>query len=312
MRSLGNAAVQHVRAALRTVLGVLRQASHHAGREGPQSSRQRFRRVVVDLVLDLSPAERRRALQALVRHRREGVDVLLLRRNRAVQLLRRHVEQRAAGKRACHPRQRLLHLAGYAEVKYERMAVLADHHVGRFHVPVHNPLAVRVVERGGNRAQDADGLGLGKAACPVREIVVQRLALHVVHHEERVAVVLLERAQGDDVLVRKLDRDERLFLYLAERPLVGHQYRRKRLDREPLVVQLDVLDQPHAAHAALAQVAHDPVAPRKQRAFAKSHRRHPVEGVILVIHATHPRLHFLPQQQSRFALWNSTPVSLAG
>ncbi len=97
----------------------------------------------------------------------------------------------------------------------------------------------------------------------LREVVVEGLAVDVVHHEERVAVVLLEGAQGHDVRVRELHRDERLVLQLPVRPLVRHQDARQHLDRKRLVVELRVLRQPHRAHPAAPQLAHHAVAVRK-------------------------------------------------
>lgn len=74
-------------------------------------------------MLDLSAMERRIALQAFVRHRGKRIDVLLLLRRSPVQLLRRHVEERARRELSRDARHRLLYLSGNAEVENERMPI---------------------------------------------------------------------------------------------------------------------------------------------------------------------------------------------
>ena len=149
------------------------------------------------------------------------------------------------------------------------MAVLPDHHVRGLHVAVHHALAVRVVERHGDGREDAHDIGFGDARCPCvfRKIVVEGLAVDVVHHEERVAVVLLEGANLHNVGMNEPHRDERLVLQLPVRPLVRHQDARQHLDRERLVVELRVLRQPHRTHPAAPQLAHYAVAVREERSL---------------------------------------------
>ena len=91
------------------------------------------------------------------------------------------------------------------------MAVLSDHHVRGLDIAVNDALAVRIIESCGNWHKKFYSLIFAQLPL-LRKIVVKCLPVDVVHHEERVAVVLLECAQSDDVRVRQLHRNERLAL----------------------------------------------------------------------------------------------------
>ena len=111
--------------------------------------------------------------------------------------------------------------------------------------------------------QDAQNFSFGEAVingqdarCPSMfgEVIIERLAVDVVHHEEWIAVVFLEGTERDDVGMRELHRHERLVLQLAVCALVGDEDARQHLDRERFVVELRILHKPHTAHAAMAEL----------------------------------------------------------
>ena len=82
-------------------------------------------------------------------------------------------------------------------------------HVGGLHVAVHEPGAVRGVERVGHLLADADDVGDGEAAVLVDE-VAQGRAVDQLHHDVGDAVVVAGVVGGDDVGVREAGRGDRL------------------------------------------------------------------------------------------------------
>ena len=109
-----------------------------------------------------------------------------------------------------------------------------------------------------------------------RQIIIQRLAVDVVHHEERVAVVLLECANLHNVRMDKSHRHKRFVLELPVRALVTRQYRRQHLDGKMLVVKLRILRKPHRPHPAGTKLADDTKPPGEERPLRTARHRHRV------------------------------------
>ena len=165
--------------------------------------------------------ERRLAHQHFIRHRAKRIDVAL---GRDVALphclLGAHVLRRAERHpRLGHPpaggvRRR----EGDAEVGHQRAAVVQQD-VLRLDVALHDPPAVRVVERAGDLGGDAHRVGNRELLLAVQP-VAQRLALHVRHHIEEEAVGLARVVQRKDMRMLQIRRD----LDLGEKP-VGADHR---------------------------------------------------------------------------------------
>jgi hypothetical protein len=136
-------------------------------------------------------------------------------------------------------------------------AVREDEDVPRLDVAMHDPRAVRVVERVRQRGQDSDGL-IGRDLPPVAEDDLQRGPLEVLHHE----VVLAHVEDADDVRMRELSRG----LGLAAEPaqvllagLSGEELLLHRLDRDD-ALHHGVEAAVHAPHRPFADLPLDLVA----------------------------------------------------
>ena len=200
--------------------------------------------------------------EALPEHDRRGVDVGRSRHVAAVQLLGRHVGDLALDLPLAGRLQPTGGL-GDAEVEHARGAVGADEDVLRAHVAVDDrqrmpllvPGLVRGVQpvehaahyRGQQARRDALVLRL-RRACQARE----RLALHVLHHQEDLAFGGDDVERGDDVgmtdttgeagLVEEHRHELRVLGVLRVQPLDGHRAREPDRAREPPEV--------HRRHAA--------------------------------------------------------------
>jgi len=136
----------------------------------------------------------------------------------APKLVRAHVGQRAGrGYLICEARHRLLNRAADAKVAHLQVAVLMDHHVGRFEVTVHNrpllPLVVARLVRVLHRVAKLDDpisniLNLEPASALGHQLV-HRQALDIFHrdcvtpHDLQSGLVALKLVGLHDVLVRQ-------------------------------------------------------------------------------------------------------------
>ena len=199
------------------------------------------------------------AAQHLVQHRAEGVDVgagrdLPL----AHRLLRAHVVRRAERHAGLgHPRTaRLAGRERDAEVRDQRPPIVQED-VLRLDVAVDDAVAVRIVERRGDLARDADRVVDGELLLAV-EPVAQRLALDEGHDVEEVRVHRSRVEERQDVRVLEV-RGE---LDLGEEPLGadhGGELGPQDLERDPPVVS-EVCREIDHGHAAGADLAVEPVA----------------------------------------------------
>jgi hypothetical protein len=225
------------------------------------------------------PAERRRAGEELVRHHAERVQVgAVVRRGVGQRLLGGHVAGRAdhrigggrvvgrrAGRRAPQRRpaeRRARHGAGDPEVGDHR-AALAEEHVLRLHVAVHDAARVSVRERVGHLAQHAHRLAERQGAA-AREALAQRAALHVGRDvveaprrhprvEQRQDVRVAEPG-GDSDLVEEASRGRGAGADVGAQHLEG--------DVAPVA---NVARLVHDAHAAASQLATEGVAAGERR-----------------------------------------------
>jgi hypothetical protein len=151
----------------------------------------------------------------------------------------------AAPDRACDP-----------EVGHQRVAVVHQD-VARFDVAVHDFGLVRVVQRVGHLAGDLKRVVHRELALAVQP-VPQRLPLDVRHHVIDQPVGLVRIVQREDVRVVQARGD----LDLAEearRAHLGGELRAEDLHRD-LTFVLQVVREEHLGHAALAELAVEPVA----------------------------------------------------
>ena len=133
----------------------------------------------------------------------ERVAVARRCRKLAARLLRRQVargaEHRARERQRVHPRRR-----SDAEVGDAYDAVLVEQQVGRLHVPVHHPLAVGSVERGGRLVEPVERLR--RVHSTLAQLVVDGSTVQVLHDDERAPVVLPDVEHGDDVWLAREPR----------------------------------------------------------------------------------------------------------
>jgi hypothetical protein len=172
--------------------------------------------------------KRRAAMERLPERRAERVLVRAGIGGPSGVLLGRHVRRRAhhgavlgerhrevgvaarADRRCARARRRvgLVHRAREAEVHHAHAPVVADQHVGRLEVAMHDPLCVRGREAspGGDEHLHDRGPRSRRAAEPV----AQGVALHVLHRDEEHAVVDIHVVHGHDVGMRQLGHRLRL------------------------------------------------------------------------------------------------------
>jgi hypothetical protein len=129
------------------------------------------------------------------------------------------------------------------------------------HVAVHEPLAVRVVERCPYVAGDAQRF-VHRHAPPTDQPIAQRAIRHVGSHVVQRAVRVAGVDEGQDVRMGESCRD----VDLAQEPLRAQrrrQLRRQHLQRH-LAVVFPVRGEVHGGHAALSELPLDGVAARKR------------------------------------------------
>jgi hypothetical protein len=152
--------------------------------------------------------------------------------------------------------------AGDAEVRDHRVPAVADENVRRLDVAMHDPIRVRVVERGGDVAQDSQRtVHLQPAA--LRDELLHAAASHHAHRVERDAGPLADGEDRNDM--RMIEPRRELGLTLEARVGVGVEDRieRENLQRD-VAVERRLVRAVHDAHAAAAeQVAeHERIADR--------------------------------------------------
>ena len=180
-------------------------------------------------------------------------------------LLRRHVTERS-DQRAGHGQVALgvPHL-GDPEVHHLGRPVGQDHDVGRFQVPVDHAHLVGVADGGEDLLGDPDRFRNGKNPGPVHQ-ASERLPLEELHHQERLARLLLERVDRGDSGVGQPRLGPGLVLEPLDHLRVLGQLRRHHLESDdPAEVHvLGLVDDAHAApaddldHPVAAQFLPDP------------------------------------------------------
>ncbi len=184
-----------------------------------------------------------RSGQHLVHRHAQRVDVRGEHRL-AVELFGRHVGRAADDRRAVRGN---LEEARGAEVRDLQHVVLADEHVGRTQVAMKHALPVRVVDGVADLAGEVERARQLDRALE-RDDVLERLARHVLHHDEEDAVLLLRRGDGDDVGVADAGEEARLAQQLAEVQVLPM----RNLDRD-LLVDPGVLREVDGAEPAAAE-----------------------------------------------------------
>src|SRR5262249_24847237 len=179
----------------------------------------------------------------------------------AEDLLRGHVRRRAEpGPGLRQVGERLV--ARDAEIHQLHAAGARHHDVGRLDVAVDDAAVMRVIERARDLHGDDRGDVEGEPAAPLEE-VVEVDALHVLHHDEQRAPLLVEVVDVDDVFVLELGEGQRLPLEPDDELRVDRHGRLERLDGDGAVQRLldGLVDDRHAARGDLRQdpAVSDPV-----------------------------------------------------
>jgi hypothetical protein len=223
--------------------------------------------------------ERDVADEHLVQHHAQRVDVRLAVDVVAERLLGRHVVGRA--EHAPVGRQALLvERAGDSEVGDLGGALAVDQHVLRLHVAMHDVVRVGTAERAGDLDRVGDRLVHRQAAHPA-DALLERLALDVLEHDVRAALVLAGVDHADDVRVAELgDRArlaaEPLELVRVRRDLAVHQ-----LDRHAALERL--VERPiDGRHAAGADLGVEPVPAAQLHADERAHELGPIVADVAV------------------------------
>ncbi len=209
---------------------------------------------------------------------------------RALGELRRHIAGRAPGQRDVGVSRgrrrrvgRALQRHAAAPVHHPRLAEVADHHVGRFEIEVHDAAAVREGHRVAHRHQGADVIGLLQIRGPPLGAggggVQQGLpgqALHPLHGHRRLPVRVVQIVDGDDIRVvqraRELGLGHEARLPLAAVALQAHLQRHQ-------AVQAQLSRLVDDAHRASAQLLDDLVGLLGREGGHTHDRRVFVEGV---------------------------------
>src|ERR1700730_10929119 len=252
---------------------------------GPQHRRHRGR------LLHVRPDDRRVQVllerhppgQALIQHAPQRVLIRQPQHRRAPDLLRRHVVDRAQElPRRGQPATRhgVLGDAEVRQVDVIGIGVVAaplDQQVPRLHVPVHQPLAVRRVQRP-RRLPDQEQGGRGQHPAALLDHLPQVRPGHVPHRDVQQVILGAHVVDGDHVRVVQRGRDPRLLQEPGPEHVIGGQLRRQYLQRDD-AAQPEVLRLIDHAHPAAAE-----------------HRACPVARE-LIPHQRQPRHHALPPRR---------------
>ena len=192
--------------------------------------------------------ERRLPREQFVGQHPEGIDVrAMIHGGIGARLLRRHVGRRADG----HAQRRHAAAArgarraqglGDAEVRDHRAPAREQHVVG-LDVAMHDAVVVRIRQRTGDLAQDADRVAHRQFAMALQPDA-QRLALHERHREIRQTVRLARRMQWHDVRMLQPRGEQDLALEPFQRHL-RRGLRRQHLDHDR-AAERDLLGHEHA------------------------------------------------------------------
>ena len=218
--------------------------------------------------------------QALVQHAAQRVLIGQAQHRRAPDLLRRHVVDRAqelarrgqpaAGHRVLgDPEVRQVHVIGIGIV-----AAPLDQQVPRLDVPVHQPLAVRGVQRPRGLAHQEQGRG-GEDPAALLDHLPHVGPRDIPHRDVQQVVLGAHVVDGDHVRVVQRGGDPRFLQEPGPEHVVGGQLGRQHLQRDD-AAQAEVLRLVDHAHPAAAE-----------------HRAHPVARE-LIPHQGQPSHHALP------------------
>ena len=202
--------------------------------------------------------------QALVQHAAQRVLVGQAGHRRAPDLLRGDVVDRAEElARRGQPAAR--HgVLGDAEVRQVHVLGIGvvtaplDQQVPRLHVPVHQPLAVRGVQRPRGLAGEEQG-GRGEDPAALFDHLPHVGPGHVPHRDVQQVVLGAHVVDGDHVRVVQRGRDPRLLQEPGPEHVVGSQLGRQYLQRDD-AAQAEVLGLVDHAHPAAAEHRPRPVA----------------------------------------------------
>jgi len=150
---------------------------------------------------------------------------------------------------------------GDAEVGQDGLALLAEHDVGRFQVPVDDAGLVGIAQSGEGIDQDADHFARRHAPAvdPVGgQVGLQRIALEQLHHHEVQPVLHVEVVDLDDVGVAEGGHGACLPAETRQEFLLLHQVGAQHLDRH-VPVELRVVGLVDLGHPAATERLEDAV-----------------------------------------------------
>mmetsp|Transcript_1032 Transcript_1032/g.2653 ORF Transcript_1032/g.2653 Transcript_1032/m.2653 type:complete len:498 (+) Transcript_1032:624-2117(+) len=163
---------------------------------------QRQRRLVVDLVHQrhlVRRIEGRPATDQVVEHRTQRIDVGPAVDVAALDLLRRHIGQRADAVDLGRVGMQVQRRAEVADLDIDHLAVVQHRQqVGRLHVAVDDALAEHIAQRHRALETEFDDLVQGQQAVAAAEML-QRDARHILHHQIGRRIFRDRIEDGDDV-----------------------------------------------------------------------------------------------------------------
>ncbi len=165
--------------------------------------------------------------------------------------------------------------AGDPEVGDLHLPVGRDEHVARLHVAVDDAVAVRVRERIGDVGRDPRGLHRRESAV-LHEHVAQRVAVDVLHHDERGVVVLAPVVHAHDAGMAEAGRRLRLAAEALDGGGVMGVERREHLHGDGALEQLVARDV-HACHPTATHFVAELVAVREDPRLRRHQGRLPID-----------------------------------
>jgi hypothetical protein len=147
--------------------------------------------------------------------------------------------------------------AGDPEVRDAGEPVRVEEDVRWLEVAMDDASAVGDIERTSDAAKDRERIIEGER--PAGEPVGERTAVHRLHHEERLAIVLAEVVDADEGLVTEAGHGAGLAFETSAEDGVLHKFAREDLDCN-VAVEVRVMGEVHDCHAAAAELAPDLIA----------------------------------------------------